>query len=895
MIATPDVPILLIHSSCRGGDHDELYTSSSYSDTRTTTGDGGDKIYGRDDLTEHPIVCDLLLLPEYHSSEVSSDRSSLSSSSSSSSSSSASSSPSSSSTTLHHEVLHFPQNHINPCGVSNVMTLENLPVWWKTGPVLLSLTSCGILYNNNDNNGNNNNSKSSEDINDESMLASSILLPVEPNPSTFVLDFGYQKSNGVQVVDNGLVVEEKDETDDTVTIIGKKLTEIVVEFDFTEASRQRDEILLLIEDTNDVPLDEDNSKETTETKYDSSNNYTEQQQQHEKNSQKGANDESFYHDSPKVKESSKKRMFDTIANKDAFEAHTLLLAQLNARMESDARTMDRLLRTCGFVGVFLMAMLLWAIYQYFRSGIKSDAFSKEVRESSKKSREVLQEAIDGLHQYHNQQHQQKPLALDVLFKDTMTNNKQERTTTTAAVATAATEATTMVKLLGGSAGAIGDSNGRPMTGDISSTSSEVIPSSPVSSRTNTNGIHHQCVSSIDYDDNKGESNNNSNEDDSVSSDHPSKTPRIEEEQESYTTMRSNTFMLNRNGAIWDKLAEEKQRRAKLRAKLTIRDFSTSTTAGTVLTKGTQEANSKNDSATMSSKISSSAIVQPLELPTTSQRKDEENHSENGTETETEIENKIKNDTDDAEVTKYPKSTSAPVQLPDFNSSTEEQGEKKLCFLGSFSRRNHNPVCDSPTRLGHSSKKVVPNNLSPCSQLAKEWNERKTIRRSNLAKKKKLYLLKPGTIPPSSASAAADTTAAGVSRSYVEDGKVSFESPFLSLGPPPTNYKSQNSHHLDHQYNISGPPKLRTIAPRKGGSIFDSSTIIGRNDTSLSKSDDDSVQNSNSTTDSDKEFRFIRATNVQKTPPPPIPSSIQETPLLCYTPASEDDSFVDDYW
>jgi hypothetical protein len=878
MIATPDVPILLIHSSCRGGDHDESY-SSSYSDTATTAGDGGDKMFGRDDLTEQPITCDLLLLPEYHSSEVSSDRSS------------SSSSASSSSTTLRHEVLHFPQNHINPCSISNVMTLENLPEWWKTGPVLLSLTSCGILYNNNNNN------NSSEDINDESMSASSILLPVETNPSTFLLDFGHQKLNGVQVVDTGLVVEEEDGTDDTVTIISKKLTEIVVEFDFTEASRQRDEILLLLEDTNDAPLDEDDSKETTKTKYDSSNNYTEQQQ-HDKNSHKGANDTSFYHGSPKLEESSKKRMFDTIANKDDFEARTLLLAQLNARMESDARTMDRLLRTCGFVGVSLMAMLLWAIYQYFRSGIKSDAFSKEVRESSKKSREVLQEAIDGLHHYHHQQHQQKPMALDVLFKDTMTKNKQERTTTTAAVATAATEATATVKPLGGSGGAIlvGDSNGRSMTGDISSTSSEVIPSSPVSNRTNTDGIHHQCVSSIDYDDNKGESNDNSNEDDSVSSDHPSKKQRMEEEQESCTAMRSNTPMLNRNGAIWDKLAEEKERRAKLRAKLTIRDCGTSTTAGTVSTKGTQEANSKNDSATKSSKISSSTIVQPPELLTTSQRKDEENHSENGTETEIEIENKIKNDTDDAEATKYPKSTSASVQLPDFISSPEEQGEKKLCFLGSFSRRNHSPVCDSPARLGHSSKRIVHNILSPCSQLAKEWNEGKTIRRSNLAKRKKRYLLKPGTAPPSSASAAADTTTAGVSSSYVEDGKVLFESPFLSRGPPPTENKSQYSHHhLDHQYNISGPPKLRSIAPKKGGSISDSSTIIGRNDTSLSKSDDDSVQNSNSTTDSDKEFRFIRATSLQKTPPPPIPSLIQETPLLCYTPASEDDSFVDDYW
>lgn len=833
MTATPDVPILLLHSSCREGNSG--VDSSSYNDNVTTDGDVG-IIFGREDLTEQPITCDLLLLPEYQSSEASSNNNLSSIPLSSISTSS-----------LRHEIVHFPQNHINPCGISNVMTLENLPEWWKTGPVLLSLTSCGILYNNN-----------IGDVNSKSASIPPILLLVEPIPSTFVFDFGDKQQTEVDTV----VVEEKSNIDDIITIIGSKLAEIVVEFDFTEASRQRDEILLLLEVSDDVPQVEDD-KETTETKDESSNDYTEQR--HETNSDKGNKDESLYHDSPKIEEVFPKRPFDTHDNRNDFEDRKLLLMQLNARMESDARTMDRLLRTCGFVSLSLMVMLLWAIYQYYRSSVKSDAFSKEVRESSKKSREVLHEAIDGLHQYHqHHQQQQQPLKLDVLFKDTITRNKQARIT----------EDVPTVKPLG----KFGTANNRHTSEDNIPTSFETIPSTPVRNRNNTD-IHHKDVSPIDKDDDDDKCEKK------ITDSRPSKAQRVTEE--SCTTTDSDTPMPNRGGAIWDKLAKEKDRRTKLRAKLSNNDFGFSTTTGTTTRTEAQENTTENDSPIDSSNKSVSTSVQLPKHSSTPQQKSEKN------------ENKVesKNNVSNTEDGKSPRSIACPSQLLQLSSSPNRQGKKKLFFHGKSSRSNNNPVDRSPTRLDLSSEKVV-HILSPCSQLAKEWNEGKTIRRSNLAKKRR-PLLQPGKILQSLASTTTATTTI-IPSSNIRGSNI--ESPLLSQGPPPSpqtgRTKTKNiHHHQNQQCVISGPPKLRSVVARKnkdGEEVFLSSTIIDKNDTSLPNSDNDSIQNSNSTTDSDKEFKFIRTTNVQKTPPP-IPSLIQETPHLCYTPASEDDSFVDDYW
>ena len=392
MIEAPEAPILLLHSTCRGD-----YETTASSDGEPTIGDaddvgdvGGDAL-DRFDLMEQPIVCDLLLLPEYHTDNSYEH-------STSSSSSSPSSTPS-----LHHEHLHFSQNPINPCGISNVLTLENLPESWKTGPVLLSLTSCSIFYPN-DNDG---------DGNDDGESTPNIPLPVEPTPSTFVLDFGYQEV-GASAVDIG-----GGGSHDSITI-GKKLTEIVVEFDVSEASKQADELLLLFlrRRRSKMSKVEDEETEISEVE-DDAKNHTEQQ--HTQNSDsstrclqddgaKGKEEEEgqdpFYHDRPKLEDISQHRLFGAPANRN-YEEQKLLLAHLNVRMEHDTRTMDLVLHTCCFVGLFLMAILLWAIHQYYRSTFKSIEFSQEVRESMKQTRGVLQEAVDGLHQYTQQQQQQQ--------------------------------------------------------------------------------------------------------------------------------------------------------------------------------------------------------------------------------------------------------------------------------------------------------------------------------------------------------------------------------------------------------------------------------------------------------------------------------------------------------
>lgn len=88
------------------------------------------------------------------------------------------------------------------------------------------------------------------------------------------------------------------------------------------------------------------------------------------------------------------------------------------------------------------------------------------------------------------------------------------------------------------------------------------------------------------------------------------------------------------------------------------------------------------------------------------------------------------------------------------------------------------------------------------------------------------------------------------------------------------------------FTIPGPPRLRSIAARS-----DDLTLTVDNENTATKSallsEDDEIEPKY---DNEKE----RNSSIgMKTPP--STSILEKTPRLCHTPASEDDSFVADYW
>ena len=374
MSVNPNIPILVVHSSCREGLYETNNSNpSSYNEMKASYKDddinNDDSVYDKKKILEQPITCDLLLLPEYqHNSDGFSDYS-----------------PS----LPRSDIVHFPRNDMNPCGFPNVITLENLPNRWKTGPVLLSLLSCSIPYDTGNDRNINGNETTSQSYNYNNYNR----LPVEPSPPTFVLEFS--KIESEEEVDR-VSPETNSKANEILTFVGNKLTEISVDFDFTEAFKKQNEILLY-EELNHVPgpVIDKGGRNITKVNYDSkeSNCRRPTKNQYEKCSEQENKDEPFY-------------TVDTNSNGNNYNLtndHRLLLLQLNAQLKSDARTMDQLIHICGFVSLSLTVILLWTVYQYCRSSVKSDAFSKEVCESSKKSRQVLEEAILGLSLYQQKQ------------------------------------------------------------------------------------------------------------------------------------------------------------------------------------------------------------------------------------------------------------------------------------------------------------------------------------------------------------------------------------------------------------------------------------------------------------------------------------------------------------
>jgi hypothetical protein len=321
-------------------------------------------------LTKRPIRCDIMLMPEFHSfgAGINSAKRPLSSTFPSSSFYGSSMIPLAMS-----DALYLPKNDLNPCGTSNVMILESLP--WNNipggdnsasmGSVLVSLTSCSVLFR----------------YHISPAGATSYHLPIEPSPSTFVLNFDANKA------------------DNTTSGSGGQLAELYVDFDvgkatsFVQKLTTRNDFAssdsaATSEDTGSIP-------DISHIPASTPNTCTGESQE----SQHGQKDEAAPLSST---HNAQQHLSTSIRD---FTDQKLLLQQLHLRMDQDARYLDLSLRALGCIGVFLWGVLIWAIYQFYRSTAKSDTQTQEIRDSIKKTRRVLKDAVKGL----------QPQTLDQLF------------------------------------------------------------------------------------------------------------------------------------------------------------------------------------------------------------------------------------------------------------------------------------------------------------------------------------------------------------------------------------------------------------------------------------------------------------------------------------------------
>jgi hypothetical protein len=390
----------------RGG-HDMLNPPPCLNDDSAL---GSDKQqFGPVALTDLPITCDIILMPEHHQGP---------------------------STPL--QVLHVPRITMNPCGMSNVLVLENLP--WSLGinieqqtknsttvldsqllptttAMLMSLTSCSIPY-----------SRSlAPPLPPPSASTSTTsdhrLLPIDPIPSTFVITLDW--------LDN----KDNSSSDSySNTIVG----ELSVEFDFTEASRQAHELrMMMVFSTTSSDVQEASDKNLSHASGDESHKADDIATDHrnadylQKNSTVSNNDHnaSFQSNQSSLRQHSASAIVsdeqyaraDTVTDQCPFQPshvtsafqtptptfqrnvgpmtngidarRTLLIEHLQTRLEHEAHLLEQTLYGLAYLGLILTGFLFWAIYQYYQSSVKSDTQTRKICESMQQTRNVLQDAV----------------------------------------------------------------------------------------------------------------------------------------------------------------------------------------------------------------------------------------------------------------------------------------------------------------------------------------------------------------------------------------------------------------------------------------------------------------------------------------------------------------------
>lgn len=292
--------ILLLHSRCRDEEEEEEAVPLSSID------------YDYDDdgrLSSSPISCDILILPE-----IPFDDSLINM------------------THQGRQAMELFQNPFHPCGISNVLLLEHLP--WKS--VLLSLTSCSVSVHN-----------------------SSLLLPVEPIPSTFDFSFGGTS----------------------------RVAELTVDFDFASARSlllQDDESFLL--QTQEPMFQASASRETLDFIVSTDDQDVSKSPLASEASDddpvggsngppKAPNPSTFTSRAPPFQKRPHK------SSQQRAQGHRDALLQLQAMMEKEARDLDFIITIVAAVGFFLFVLLCWSGYQLYQSGNKDDKRTQETRET----------------------------------------------------------------------------------------------------------------------------------------------------------------------------------------------------------------------------------------------------------------------------------------------------------------------------------------------------------------------------------------------------------------------------------------------------------------------------------------------------------------------------------
>lgn len=302
---------LILHTSCQVDP--ENASSDNKSNATSATGRGDDvqsttptRVVEEEDenwkMDSIPITCDLLFLPELPS---------------------------------HDEQPHMVelvQNHLNPCGLSNVLLLENLP--WHDKEILLSLTSCALIYGN-------------------------TRLPIDAVPSTFDFRFESQSTSNLfialDVTEAQLQIVELVEQERRAQTMANLSQTADIDLSVSPSSTSRSKLEAVLEvqnttvlKTKDIPLTPSNlgADHAFETTTECTN----------------------HHDGSEAAPISNRQECFLCPHKTTrLDQELETLRKVQSIMEQDAANLDRLLKVLSFVGVGLFLALVWSGYQVYRA------------------------------------------------------------------------------------------------------------------------------------------------------------------------------------------------------------------------------------------------------------------------------------------------------------------------------------------------------------------------------------------------------------------------------------------------------------------------------------------------------------------------------------------------
>ena len=284
MTVSVSAPVVVIHSSCGSNTAVESEPMPKEEESIASL-----------DLPSLPISCDILMLPEIPKNIEQKEK-----------------------------PLLLRQSQFNPCGLSNVLLLENL--LWKD--VLLSLSSCSIKTPQHE------------------------VLPIQPQPSTFFF-----------AVQEGIV---------------QSMSELNVHFDFTIAE------LRWIEMRN---ANEANAT-VQESNFDSSTEIQGRQNEDNKQFEEIVSPSFLLDEHRHIASFYAEMCLESLHSQPQQEQfkrtlkpeERVLLVSIQKMVEKEAHELDRLLGCLAIIGLCLFGLLLWSGYQVHRSTERKDQITKTQQE-----------------------------------------------------------------------------------------------------------------------------------------------------------------------------------------------------------------------------------------------------------------------------------------------------------------------------------------------------------------------------------------------------------------------------------------------------------------------------------------------------------------------------------